>query len=919
MRKILIFTTVLLGIFVISSDIAKAATIFLDNAATVTSNCATYDPAARSCGSGTSRVYTDVYAASQALANGDTLYIRAGEYWSDVTPYGGGTGASWWMGSLNIDNSSNILIKNYNNEYVLIKGGSSKTIPQYHPNNAIFLAGTNNTIDGISTFGGFVFGGSDNTLKNCDLSGGWDHQGPWGTTDAAWPNVIRLINSRNALIQNCKLHDNAQSAGGSFGNLALVMHEKDENTIFENNKFYNPIRGWVHPKYQSQNGTIQATYRYNEFVASASGGFEGAALNYGKIIKIYQNVFRGASADRYFFYQNMDPLTFQIYNNVFFNVGRPLYSWSTAALYAHNFFNNIIYNNVNGNYNISFDGSSFVHYSDYNNFYTPSGITASWWHNYGTRATTLSGWQSYSGLDLNSVNTNPNFINSSGSFSSSADFKRSSYSSNGRGGSWPSVMGAYITGNECIGLLSTCSGIPPPPPPPPPPADTQAPSIPTGLSATAISSSQINLSWTASTDNVGVTGYRIYRAGTQIATTANTNYSNTGLSASTAYSYIVSAYDAAGNLSAQSSSASATTQSASIDTTPPIRSSGAPSGVLPSSTTQTTLSLSTNETSTCKYSTTSGTAYASIANTFSSTNSTNHSTTISGLASGSSYSYYIRCQDQSNNANPDDFVITFSVALASVPPPAGTIAVDNVSTATQVAGAYTDLTFSHTVSGNDRLLIVSVALDHNYGEIVSSITYAGQNMIQVNSTHDGTWTQRAYIYSLINPPTGANNVIVSFSNRYSLGKAVSAVSFAGVNQTNPLGSSAISGGNNANPSLSLSSASNEMVFDVIGASVNATALAGPNQTEQFNVLANNNIRSAGSIEQGASTNNMSWILSSAGKFAMIAVPIKPAPVLPPPSDTTAPSIPTGLSATAISSSQINLSWTASTDNVGVTG
>jgi len=93
-----------------------------------------------------------------------------------------------------------------------------------------------------------------------------------------------------------------------------------------------------------------------------------------------------------------------------------------------------------------------------------------------------------------------------------------------------------------------------------PVSDTQAPTTPTNLSATAISSSQINLSWTASTDNVGVTGYRIYRGGTQIGTAATNSYSNTGLSPSTSYSYTVAAYDAAGNVSGQSASASATTQ-----------------------------------------------------------------------------------------------------------------------------------------------------------------------------------------------------------------------------------------------------------------------------------------------------------------------------------------------------------------------
>ena len=97
--------------------------------------------------------------------------------------------------------------------------------------------------------------------------------------------------------------------------------------------------------------------------------------------------------------------------------------------------------------------------------------------------------------------------------------------------------------------------------------DTAAPSIPTGLTATAISSSQINLSWTASTDNVAVTGYQVLRGGVVIATVATTSYSNTGLTAGTNYVYTVKAVDAAGNASVASGSANATTLAA--DTTAP--------------------------------------------------------------------------------------------------------------------------------------------------------------------------------------------------------------------------------------------------------------------------------------------------------------------------------------------------------------
>jgi chitodextrinase len=82
--------------------------------------------------------------------------------------------------------------------------------------------------------------------------------------------------------------------------------------------------------------------------------------------------------------------------------------------------------------------------------------------------------------------------------------------------------------------------------------DEEAPSAPTSLAATDVSDTRIRLSWTASTDNVGVAGYRIYRDGAAIATTAEVSYEDTGLSPLTVYAYRVSAYDAAGNESPQS-------------------------------------------------------------------------------------------------------------------------------------------------------------------------------------------------------------------------------------------------------------------------------------------------------------------------------------------------------------------------------
>jgi len=109
-------------------------------------------------------------------------------------------------------------------------------------------------------------------------------------------------------------------------------------------------------------------------------------------------------------------------------------------------------------------------------------------------------------------------------------------------------------------------------------ADTQAPTIPSDVTATPVSSTRIDVAWTASGDNVGVAGYRIYRGGALIASTAATTVSDIGLQPSTSYSYTVAAYDAAQNASAQSTAAPATTQGAppTGDTTPPSVSMTAP-------------------------------------------------------------------------------------------------------------------------------------------------------------------------------------------------------------------------------------------------------------------------------------------------------------------------------------------------------
>ncbi|MEV0095915.1 cellulase family glycosylhydrolase [Streptomyces sp. NPDC050738] len=89
--------------------------------------------------------------------------------------------------------------------------------------------------------------------------------------------------------------------------------------------------------------------------------------------------------------------------------------------------------------------------------------------------------------------------------------------------------------------------------------DTQPPTAPTGLKVTGSTGSSVSLSWTAASDDTGVTGYDVYRGSAKVATTAGTSATDSGLTAGTSYTYSVRARDAAGNVSTASAAVTATT------------------------------------------------------------------------------------------------------------------------------------------------------------------------------------------------------------------------------------------------------------------------------------------------------------------------------------------------------------------------
>jgi chitodextrinase len=170
-----------------------------------------------------------------------------------------------------------------------------------------------------------------------------------------------------------------------------------------------------------------------------------------------------------------------------------------------------------------------------------------------------------------------------------------------------------------------------------------------------VSSTQINLSWTASSDNVGVTGYRVERCSgsscttfAQIGTPTATTYSDTGLTAATSYSYRVRATDAAGNLSFYSSTATATTSAAGDTQAPSIPGSltatpGSMQTVLAWSASSDNVGVTGYLIERCQGVSCSG--FAQIATV----PGTSTTYTDAGITAGTNYSYRVRATDAANN------------------------------------------------------------------------------------------------------------------------------------------------------------------------------------------------------------------------------------------------------------------------------
>ena len=218
-----------------------------------------------------------------------------------------------------------------------------------------------------------------------------------------------------------------------------------------------------------------------------------------------------------------------------------------------------------------------------------------------------------------------------------------------------------------------------------------------------------------------------------------------------------------------------------------------------------------------------------------------------------------------------------TAAVVAVSPPGAGLVVDASSSAASL-GSVSSLSWSHTSSGVDRLLVVAVSHRDNSGASVVGVTYGGQSLTLKGRTRNGSIAD-SEIWYLVAPPVGAATVTVTLSAARSV--VAGAISFAGAHQATPLGEYFGSAGNSSAPSGTVASAVGEIVVNSLSFKwlSGRIATAGAGQTERWSSAASSGatgIIGGASTEPGAASVTMNWAVNAADVWAHSLVTVKPA-------------------------------------------
>jgi chitodextrinase len=407
--------------------------------------------------------------------------------------------------------------------------------------------------------------------------------------------------------------------------------------------------------------------------------------------------------------------------------------------------------------------------------------------------------------------------------------------------------------------------------------DTSPPTVPTGVTATAVSPGEIDISWGASADNVSVTGYTVYRNGAFLATTGAgvTAWADTTVAASTAYSYSVDAFDTAGNHSARSAPASATTPAAP-DTQPPTVPAGVAAQTGPVGEVDVTWNASTDNVAVTGY-----TVYRNggVLGTVSGPILAYADKTASGITT---YSYTVDAFDAAGNHSTQS--LTANITTPDWTPPT----VPAGLSATAASSGEVDLAWN---ASTDNVGVTGYTVYRNGAAIAT--TPGGTLSFADNSVGHGL----TYSYMV--------DAFDAAGNHSAQSAPASATTPDDIPPTTPGG------------------------FAATATSPTAVAISWSASTDNVGVAGYDVYRDGSMLITLASTLNYTDTVAvgsthsytvdafdAAGNHSTTPTAIS---VTTSTADTTPPTAPTGLTAAAVGSSTVSLAWNASTDNVGVSG
>src|SRR6266540_3823450 len=418
------------------------------------------------------------------------------------------------------------------------------------------------------------------------------------------------------------------------------------------------------------------------------------------------------------------------------------------------------------------------------------------------------------------------------------------------------------------------------------------PAAPTNLTATAASSSQINLNWTGSS---GATNYNVLRSTTsggpysQVASgVTSTSFSDTGLAAGTTYFYVVQACNGSG-CSGNSNQASATTPSNSPPPAPTnLTAAGQDSQV------SLTWTASSGATSyNVLRSTTNGGPYNQIAGGVTTT-----SYLDTGLTNGTTYYYVVRAVNgagTSGNSNQASATPTTAISFVR---------------AAQNYNASGGSSIGATLTNNAGHSLVVACRQGADATSISGVTdSAGNAFILVNkSSSGGAGTRETAVYAATNiPASSGNTVSCNFASNLSAAEGIVVLEFANVasvdtSVTSSSGSTSVTALSSG--ALTTTKNGDALIYAVTTSGDETTWTPASGYTIPANATnARQAVEYAIAGAAGSKSTSLSWGVSAVANGVFLA--------LAPSSSGTPPAAPTNLSAAPVSSSQIDLSWTGS--------